>query len=84
MPSFLPTWSSLFKTWSFRGDNHHEDPVPSFLLTSRRADSIRASQNLDKYEYFKELKLRLKSSLDIALLTKFSLPACFLHGWCGS
>jgi hypothetical protein len=39
-------WSPSFNSWSFKGDNHHEDPMFLFTLTSSRIDSIRTQQYL--------------------------------------
>jgi len=71
MPSCLLTGVHHLNSWSFKGDNHHKDSVFSFLLTSSRIDSIRASQNLDRLilysAYFsKNLNIIAKSA---AMLT---------------
>jgi hypothetical protein len=43
-------WSPSFKIRSYKGDNHHEDPMILFSLTSSRIDSIRAQQHLVDYK----------------------------------
>jgi len=41
---------SIIQDPVYKGDNHHEDPVIIFSLTSSRIDSIRASQHLVDYK----------------------------------
>ena len=45
MPSCL-LLESIIQDLVYKGDNHHEDPMIRFSLTSSRIDSIRASQHL--------------------------------------
>jgi len=45
MPSCL-LLESIIQVPVYMGDNHHEDPMILFSLTSSRIDSIRASQHL--------------------------------------
>jgi hypothetical protein len=46
MPSCL-LLESLIQDLVYKGDNHHEDPMTLFLLTSSRLDSIRTLQHLN-------------------------------------
>ena len=48
MPSCL-LLESIIQDPVYKGDNHHEDPMILFSLTSSRIDSIRASQHLVDY-----------------------------------
>ena len=49
MPSCL-LLESIIQDPVYKGDNHHEDPMILFSLTSSRIDSIRASQHLVDYK----------------------------------
>jgi len=49
MPSCL-VLESIIQDPVSKGDNHYEDPVIFFSLTSSRIDSIRASQYLVNYK----------------------------------
>ena len=49
MPSCL-SLESIIQDPVYKGDNHHEDPMILFSLTSSRIDSIRASQHLVDYK----------------------------------
>ena len=49
MPSCL-LLESIIQDPVYKGDNHHEDPMILFSLTSSRIDSIRASQYLVDYK----------------------------------
>jgi hypothetical protein len=49
MPSCL-LLESIIQDPVYKGDNHHEDPMNLFSLTSSRTDSIRASQHLVDYK----------------------------------
>ena len=48
MPS-CPLLESIIQDPVYKGDNHHEDPMSLFSLTSSRIDSIRAWQHLVGY-----------------------------------
>jgi hypothetical protein len=49
MPYYL-LLESVIQDPVYKGDNHHEDPMILFSLTSSRIDSIRASQHLVDYK----------------------------------
>ena len=49
MPSCL-LLESIIQDPVYKGDNHHEDHMIYFSLTSSRIDSIRASQHLVDYK----------------------------------
>jgi hypothetical protein len=75
MPSCLLTGVHHLNTWSFKGDNHHEDTVFYFSLTSSRIDSIRASQHPNAFNIWL-LMINVKS--DPGFIKKAQTPAYFI------
>lgn len=70
MPSCL-VLESIIQDPVSKGDNHHEDPMILFALTSSRIDSIRASQ------YLVDLLLLLTYSLLVPMSAEESCNAFY-------